>query len=116
MRRSLLAAGLTAALLAPSAGQPTGLGPLWTFLASLWSVVSLDAGCGADPDGLCRQAQPLQADAGCGADPWGRCSQAQQLVTDEGCGADPNGQCSQTHLETDEGCGADPSGRCSPAR
>lgn len=116
MRRSLLAVGLTAALLAPSAGQPTGLGSFWAFLASLWSAVSLDEGCGADPNGLCRQVRPVQADGGCGADPNGRCKQSQRLDTDAGCGADPWGLCSQTHLETDEGCGADPFGRCSPAR
>jgi hypothetical protein len=96
MRRSLLAVGLTATLLAPTAGQPAGLDSLWAFLASLWSAVSLDEGCGADPDGLC--------------------SQTQQVETDAGCGADPSGRCSQTHLETDEGCGADPWGRCTPAR
>jgi hypothetical protein len=75
MRRSLLAVGLSAALLAPSAGQPTGLGSLWAFLASLWSAASLDEGCGFDPDGRCSPTH-LETDAGCGFDPFGLCSPA----------------------------------------
>lgn len=94
MRRSLLATALAAALLMPAAGPMTGLRSLWTLLSSLWSTVSLDEGCGADPSGRCSPAQQLDADAGCGADPSGRCSPTQKLTTDAGCGADPDGRCS----------------------
>lgn len=90
MRRSLLAVGLTAALLGPAGG----LEPLRAFLASLWSAVPLAEGCGMDPSGLCRSPRPATADAGCGMDPDGRCHPPQPVTADAGCGFDPNGRCS----------------------
>jgi hypothetical protein len=114
MPRSLLAAALAASLALPAAGQPPRFEAFWEFLASLWSAVSLDEGCGMDPSGRCAPAR-LEADAGCGADPSGRCAPA-RLEADEGCGADPNGRCAPARLEADAGCGADPNGRCAPAR
>ncbi|MBW8876428.1 MAG: hypothetical protein JF614_15785 [Acidobacteria bacterium] len=71
MRRALVAATLSASLLAPMAGQSPLLGSLCSFLSSLWSGATADAGCGADPDG--------------------RCAPAPRPTTDEGGGWDPNG-------------------------
>jgi hypothetical protein len=65
MRKTLIAAALSAAML----GQPALLDTFWTFLSSLWEESSPDEGCGADPNGSC--APPPQTDAGCGADPNG---------------------------------------------
>jgi hypothetical protein len=72
MRRSLVAAALTASLLAPGPGPAQLLHPLWALLSSLWSGAMEKAGGGADPDGLHAPAPP-------------------QPTTDAGGGWDPNG-------------------------
>jgi len=69
MRRSLVAAALTASLLA---GPAQLFPPLWDLLSSLWSGGTVKAGGGADPNGLQAPAPPLP-------------------TTDEGAGWDPNG-------------------------
>lgn len=66
MRRSLFAVVVAASLSFSMAGQPS---PLWTFLLSLWSESSPDAGCGMDPLG-CPGPQP-SSDEGGGWDPFG---------------------------------------------
>lgn len=70
MRRSLVAAALTASLLA---GPAQLFHPLWELLSSLWSGVTEKAGGGADPDGRLAPAPqpPPTTDAGAGADPFG---------------------------------------------
>jgi len=79
MHRALLAAALTAALLAPPPVRPL-LGPLHTLLSTLWSAPVPKEGCGADPDGRCNTLAPqppgAETEAGCGADPDGnpKCS------------------------------------------
>lgn len=58
MRKALILLALAAPLLAsPALFEP------------LWSLLTADAGCIADPLGGC--APPPQTDAGCGADPLG---------------------------------------------
>jgi hypothetical protein len=71
MRRSLVAAALTASLLAPGPGPAQMLHPLWTFLSLLWSGAMEKAGGGADPFGLQAPAPQPTTDAGGGADPNG---------------------------------------------
>jgi hypothetical protein len=89
MRRSLVAAALTASLLAPGAGQPH---PLWAFLSSLWSGITEKEGGGADPNGSHALAPRPTTDAGGGADPDGRyTTPPPQPKTDAGGGWDPNG-------------------------
>jgi len=69
MRRSLVAAALTASLLA---GPAQLFHPLWDLLSSLWSGVTEKAGGGADPNGLQAPAPPPPTtDAGGGWDPNG---------------------------------------------
>ena len=69
MRRSLVAAALTASLLA---GPAQLLPPFWTLLSSLWSGAMEKAGGGADPFGLQAPAPPQPTtDAGGGWDPFG---------------------------------------------
>jgi hypothetical protein len=91
MRRSLVAAALTASLLAPGPGSPQLLQPLWTLLSSLWSGALEKAGAGWDPFGLQAPAARPTSDAGGGADPDGRSIPAARPTTDERGGADPNG-------------------------
>lgn len=72
MRRSLVAAALTASLLVPGPGPTQLLHPLWALLSSLWSGVTEKAGGGADPFGLQAPAPPPPTtDEGGGADPFG---------------------------------------------
>lgn len=69
MRRSLVAAALTASLLA---GPAQLFHPLWDLLSSLWSGVAEKEGGGADPNGRLAPAPPLPTtDAGAGWDPNG---------------------------------------------
>ncbi len=72
MRRSLVAAALTASLLAPGSGPAQLFHPLWTLLPSLWSGVTVKTGGGVDPDGRLAPAPPQPTtDAGGGWDPFG---------------------------------------------
>jgi hypothetical protein len=82
MHKALVVLTLAAAL---AAGRPAFLDQIWSLLSPVWSESSPDAGCGADPNGLCIPAP--RAEEGCGADPSGRCTPA----PDAGCGFDPNG-------------------------
>jgi len=69
MRRSLVAAALTASLLA---GPAQLFPPFWTLLSSLWSGGTVKEGGGADPFGLQAPAPPPPTtDAGGGWDPFG---------------------------------------------
>jgi hypothetical protein len=71
MRRSLVAAALTAALLVPGPGPTRLLHPLWALLSSLWSGVTEKEGGGWDPNGLQAPAPRPTTDAGGGWDPNG---------------------------------------------
>jgi len=51
MRRSLAVLAVTTALLASPAGRPILLDQIWSFLSTVWSGPSTDAGCGMDPFG-----------------------------------------------------------------
>lgn len=66
MRRTIIALALIGSL----ASQPAVLDTVWSFLSTIWSGSTADAGCGSDPNGRCIPAPP-QADAGCGSDPDG---------------------------------------------
>lgn len=88
MRSTLIAATLTAALLA---GRPALLDHLRVFLGALWSAAAADEGCIMDPDGACRPAPPEASDEGCGMDPSGACRPAPQNSSDAGCIMDPSG-------------------------
>jgi len=67
MRRTLIALALIGSL----AGQPSLLDTFWSFLSTIWSESTPDAGCGSDPDDPCLPAPPPESDAGCGSDPNG---------------------------------------------
>lgn len=67
MRRTLIALTLIGSL----ASQPSLLDTFWSYLSTIWSESTLDAGCGSDPNGGCRPAPPPDSDAGCGSDPNG---------------------------------------------
>ncbi|HWN43407.1 MAG TPA: hypothetical protein VNW71_14360 [Thermoanaerobaculia bacterium] len=84
MRRSLIAL----ALAVPLISQPALFESFWDLLSAVWAESSPDAGCGADPSGICAP----NLDEGCGADPDGRCATAPQPEADAGCGADPDGR------------------------
>jgi hypothetical protein len=72
---------------------------LWATLTVLWG----DAGCSADPYGLCggRTAAnpPVAPDNGCSFDPYGGCAEtgsaspSSGATLDNGCSADPFGRC-----------------------
>jgi hypothetical protein len=91
MRRSLVAAALTASLLVPGPGPAQLLYPLWTLLSSIWGGVTEKAGGGADPFGLRAPAPQPTSDAGAGWDPDGLRAPAPQPTTDAGGGWDPFG-------------------------
>jgi hypothetical protein len=89
MRRTLIALALASSL--GTSSTLNLLDPLWAALSGLWRGAPVTkAGCGADPSGLCKAAQPS---------------------LDEGCGADPNGRCKSLMPQREEGCGMDPNGR-----
>jgi hypothetical protein len=72
MRRSLVAAALTASLLVPGPGPAQLLHPLWALLSSLWSGAMEKEGPGWDPNGLQAPAPPPPTtDEGGGWDPFG---------------------------------------------
>lgn len=111
MRRSLAVFAVTTALLAAPAGRPVLLDRIWSVLSAIWNGPSTDAGCGADPYGLCAPAAQPTADVGCGFDPFGRCTSAAQPAADAGCGMDPYGLCTPAaQPAADAGCGMDPFG------
>jgi hypothetical protein len=88
MRRTLIALALASSL--GTSSTLNFLDPLWAALSVLWRGTPVTkAGCGADPNGLCKAAQPS---------------------LDEGCGADPNGRCKSLMPKREAGCGADPDG------
>jgi hypothetical protein len=89
MRRTLIALALASSL--GTSSTLDLLDPLWTALSGLWRAAPVaKAGCGADPNGLCKAA-PAPLDAGCGMDPDGRCKSLPAQL-EEGCGADPSGR------------------------
>jgi hypothetical protein len=96
----------------PTAGQPTAGFFSWWPLVAWWA--GLDGGCGIDPNGQCRQAEPPAGfDGGCGLDPSGLCRQVEPPAgLDGGCGIDPSGLCRQVKPPAglDGGCGLDPDG------
>lgn len=67
MRKAFLALALAGSLFT----QPTVVETVWSFLTTIWSESSSDAGCGADPNGGCFPVPQPESDAGCGADPNG---------------------------------------------
>ncbi len=79
MRRTLVAVALASSLVTIPPSGP--FERLWTFLSTIWGAApsvpghppQTKAGCGADPDGLCKAVPQPQTHAGCGADPNGGC-------------------------------------------
>lgn len=72
MRRTMIAAALTASLVNPAAS--TVLNPLWSLWSWLWGDSQVKSGCVIDPWGQsqCSPApQAVEAEAGCQIDPWG---------------------------------------------
>ncbi len=88
MRRTLIAVALASSL--GTSSTLNVFDPLWAALSTLWRGAPVaKAGCGADPNGLCKSL-PAQLDGGCGMDPSGRCKSLPAQL-DGGCGMDPNG-------------------------
>ncbi|HKH45120.1 MAG TPA: hypothetical protein VKM72_10695 [Thermoanaerobaculia bacterium] len=94
-------------------------GSAWSLFTQLWYSITgswIDAGCGLDPYGRCKDDQTVapspETEAGCIADPHGGC--ATGPLAEVGCILDSHGGCrqSQSTTEVDAGCGLDPHGGC----